>query len=234
MARVAIGRTGRSEPLAASLDFRMAHAHARDAVFAPLDIPTLKDALLDTGATIFILHSKAADRRTYLQRPDLGRKLSENSIAALQASNPSPSKIVWVLADGLSATALQKHAAPFMKAAVPLLEASGFETNAVCIVEQGRVAIGDEIAALLQARLVIVLIGERPGLSAADSLGLYLTYHPLPGTTDEARNCISNIRSEGMPYSIAAEKLLFLVKEAFRLQLSGVMLKDHSSGLISE
>jgi ethanolamine ammonia-lyase small subunit len=233
-ARVAIGRTGHSEPLAASLSFKMAHAHARDAVFAKLDVDVLRDSLAAFNLPVLHLSTKAMDRRTYLQRPDWGRVLSEASAIKIGEQGDMEADIAIVLADGLSAVALQRHAVALLEQVIPLLIGSGWQMAPISIIEQGRVAVADEIGSLLKAKLSIILIGERPGLSAADSLGAYITFKPSPGTTDEARNCISNIRPEGLPYAAAAEKIGYLVNEALRRQISGVLLKDESDLMLGE
>lgn len=227
-ARIALGRTGTALPLQEVLQFRLAHAHARDAVHSLLDIETLLVQLQALQLPVNLLHSQAADRQEYLQRPDKGRRLEETSAAMLRsmAVNAAQDPVAFVVADGLSASAVNHHAVPLLKALLPLLQATGMSLAPLSLVQQGRVAIGDEIGSLLQAKLVVVLIGERPGLSSPDSLGIYLTYQPQTGLTDEARNCISNVRPGGLSYQAAAEKLWWLMREAMRLQLSGVKLKD--------
>jgi ethanolamine ammonia-lyase small subunit len=230
-ARIALGRTGSAEPLQAMLQFRMAHALARDAVYAVLDQHLLGHELTQLQHPCFVLHSQAATRNDYLQYPHKGRKLNEASISQLKEFNSTGYDVCIVIADGLSATAVNKHAIPVISRLLPLLNNAGFSVSPVCVAEQGRVAIADETGWLLQAKLVIILIGERPGLSSPDSLGIYLTYHPQPGLTDEARNCISNIRPEGLQYDLAAGKLFFLIRESLRLQISGVTLKDNQQQL---
>lgn len=217
-ARVALGRVGNGLPTAAHLEFQAAHAAARDAVHAELNVEQLAADLAAAGLASTTVHSACPDRRTYLLRPDLGRRLAEGEAARLA---PSPG-IAFVVADGLSATAVQRHAAPLLAQVMPALGATG----PVVIARQGRVAIGDDIGAALGADAVAVLIGERPGLSTPDSLGLYLTWQPRPGRTDAERNCISNIRPEGLPIPEAAAKLLWLIAAMRRLGLTGVALKD--------
>ena len=202
----------------------MAHAHARDAVYSQLDILRLQEQLRSFHLPVQLLHSSAADRYEYLQRPDKGRRLDTESTGALTSQHAD---VAFILADGLSATAINIHAYPLLEHLLPMLTSAGISIAPLCLVQQGRVAIGDEIGALLRVKVTIVLIGERPGLSAADSMGAYLTFAPKPGTTDEARNCISNIRQEGLSYSLAAGKIFYLLQEALRLQLSGVELKDN-------
>lgn len=225
-ARIALGRTGTAIPLREVLSFKLAHAHARDAVYSVLDTRLLQEQLKALHADTVLLHSSAADRQEYLQRPDKGRRLDAHSIAAL-GNVPSQHDLVIIIADGLSATAMNIHTAPLLTLLLPMLKNAGISTGPLCLVEQGRVAIGDEIGGIVKAKMTLVLIGERPGLSAADSMGAYLTFNPRIGNTDEARNCISNIRQEGLQYAPAAGKICYLIQEAFRLQLSGVGLKDN-------
>ena len=222
-ARIALGRTGVALPLKEVLDFRMAHAHARDAVYSILDTDGLQTAL--APLVHYRLHSKAADRHTYLQRPDLGRQLDAVSEALLE---PGDADLAFIIADGLSATAVNRHAAPLLHLLIPALREAGIQLAPVCLLEQGRVAAGDPIGYHLRVRMTVLLIGERPGLSAADSMGAYLTLGPRPGLTDESRNCISNIRPEGLGYAAAADRLLHLIGASMRLGLSGVGLKDQS------
>jgi len=229
-ARIAIGRVGNSIPLAESLQFKLAHAHARDAVYSTLDAEALTTRLKTFGLPILHLHSNAMTRQKYLKRPDLGRQLSEESKVELN-DHSGDHDIAIVLADGLSATAINEHAAGLLALLLPMLTASKLKIAPLCLVEQGRVAIGDGIAHALKARFSLILIGERPGLSSADSMGAYLTYGPMPGLTDESRNCISNIRPQGLKNKPAAHKIHYLILEAFKRKLSGVNLKDNA-GLI--
>lgn len=226
-ARIALGRTGVSVPLRESLSFKLAHAHARDAVHASLNITALKEALqILHPQPVYTLHSKAAHRNEYLQRPDLGRQLDTSSVTLLQEINAEAADVAVIIADGLSATAVQQHALPLLNLLVPILLKTGLNLSPFTIIEQGRVGISDETAFLLHARLSLILIGERPGLSSADSLGAYLTYNPRMGLTDESRNCVSNIRPAGLSYPEAAQRLNQLIRQSLQLQLSGVMLKD--------
>ncbi len=225
-ARIALGRTGTAEPLQALLQFRLAHAHARDAVYAVLDQPMLLNGLRSLQQASFILQTQAASRSEYLQYPHKGRRLHAASHDQLNEFNSTGYDLCLVLADGLSATAINSHAIPVLKLLLPLFEKASLSVAPVCIVQEGRVAIGDECGHLLKAKLVAVFIGERPGLSSPDSLGVYLTWRPAPGLTDEARNCISNIRPEGLNYPAAAERIFYMISESLRLQLSGVGLKD--------
>jgi len=229
-ARIGIGRTGVSIPIKQALELRLAHAHARDAVYSHLDVPKLTEEIKQFDLPILNLHSKAEYREQYLQRPDKGRKLkksSANQIEALAADYD----VAIIIADGLSATAVNENTSRLLERLIPLLNAANMSIAPVCLIQQGRVAIGDKIAHLLGAKLSIMLIGERPGLSAADSIGAYLTYDPKPGLTDESRNCISNIRPKGLGYKPAAEKIFYLIQEAFKRKLSGIALKDNQ-GLI--
>lgn len=232
-ARIALGRAGASLPTAEVLAFGLAHAQARDAVHVPLDADALEAEAQAAGWPTLRAHSQAADRATYLLRPDLGRRLDAASAERLATSPPQGSDIVFVLADGLSATAVQHHALPTLAALRPLLPAV-WKPGPLVIAEQGRVALGDEIGEVLGARLVVLLIGERPGLSSPDSLGAYLTWGPRVGRTDAERNCISNIRPQGLACAEAARRLHWLCAAALRLGYSGVALKDDSGGRILE
>jgi len=230
-ARIALGRTGTSMPTRAQLDFQLAHAQARDAVHLPFDHAGLSTQLEQRGRQSLLLRSAATDRNSYLQRPDLGRKLSDESAHTLRdyaQFHPGGVDLVIVVADGLSALAVHKHTMPFLERMEEQVQAEGWSVAPVILVEQGRVAVGDEIGELLGARMVVILIGERPGLSSPDSLGLYFTYNPKVGLTDAYRNCISNVRLEGLSYGMAAHRLLYLMREACRRQLSGVNLKDEA------
>jgi ethanolamine ammonia-lyase small subunit len=224
-ARVGLGRTGVSAETRDLLDFSRCHAMARDAVHAHLESSALAAHLGDiSGFAVLRLHSAAPDRATYLQRPDLGRKLDETSRKLLvEAARNGACELAVVIADGLSALAVERHAAPLVKELLPRLH--DWKLAPLCVVEQGRVAIGDEIGAALDAEIAVVLIGERPGLSSPDSLGAYITWQPRPGRTDAERNCISNIRLEGLGYAQAAAQLAFILNEARRLKLTGVALK---------
>jgi len=229
-ARIALGRAGMSLPTRACLDFQLAHALARDAVNLPLDSDQLAQDLAAQGIASLCLQSQVANQQTYLQRPDLGRLLSPAAQRSLQDLNPSATDAVVIVADGLSSTAITHHAAAFLSVLLPSLQAQQYRMPPVCLVKHGRVAIGDAIADHFAARLCIVLIGERPGLSSPDSMGIYFTYQARSGfSTDADRNCISNIHSNGLSYAQALHKLLFLITEAEQLKLSGVALKDQST-----
>jgi ethanolamine ammonia-lyase small subunit len=236
-ARIALGRAGVSQPTAPQLVFQAAHAQARDAVHLPLDVAVMRDALLALGLGVFELHSAATSRHVYLQRPDLGRRLGDASQATLRtwaSSQPAPAEdgrhvdLVIAVADGLSALAVHRQAVPLLAALLPLLQAEAFSLAPLVLVSQGRVAVGDEIGQCLGARLVLMLLGERPGLSSPDSLGAYLTWAPSVGLTDAARNCVSNIRPAGLPPPQAAQRLTWLLREARAREVSGVALKDES------
>ncbi len=226
-ARIALGRVGCSLPTREVLKFGLAHAQARDAVHRPLDFGELKQQLKAEGFRTLQVHSNAEDRQTYLLRPDYGRHLHDDCRAHLLHELAAP-ELAIVIADGLSSIAVQRHALPLLLAFRQRFDTDWANTPVV-LAEQGRVAIGDGIAVALRARLVIVLIGERPGLTSPDSLGLYLTYQPQVGSMDSQRNCISNVRPEGLPYALAAHKLDYLTRAALRLQLSGITLKDDSN-----
>ncbi|TFB35481.1 ethanolamine ammonia-lyase subunit EutC [Pseudomonas sp. F01002] len=236
-ARIALGKTGTSMPTSAQLDFQYAHAQARDAVHLPFDHAGLSSQLAERGRASLLLHSAATDRNSYLQRPDLGRKLSDESAQILRdyaLANPGGVDLAIVVADGLSALAVHRHTLPFLARMEDQIVNDGWSVSPVILVEQGRVAVADEIGELLGAKMVVILIGERPGLSSPDSLGLYFTYNPKVGLTDAYRNCISNVRLEGLSYGMAAHRLLYLMREACRRQLSGVNLKDEAQVLTLE
>lgn len=228
-ARIGLGRAGVSLPTQAHLAFQLAHARARDAVHLPLDFDQLQRDLEPVyDGDICRLHSKASSRAEYLQRPDFGRQLSEGSERLLNARAQPQNSIVLVVADGLSSLAVQKHAAPMIQSLRTALAGTRLSIDNVCLVEQGRVAIGDPIGELMNARMLVMLIGERPGLSSPDSLGIYYTFKPQSGKHDALRNCISNVRLEGLSYEEATHKLMYLLLESERRGLSGVALKDES------
>lgn len=241
-ARIALGRAGVSLPTTAHLDFQLAHAKARDAVHLALDaatlVQTLDAALPAQSSPCLRLHSAAIDRSIYLQRPDLGRRLDAASrdaltALALPAQVPQVARrydLAFVVVDGLSALAIEQNAAPFLNHMLDRIVAENWSIAPICIVSQGRVAIGDEVAELLGAKTVVVLIGERPGLSSPDSMGLYLTWMPHVGLPDASRNCISNVRPAGLGYEEAAYKLHCLLSQSHKRQLSGVALKDETNG----
>lgn len=240
-ARIALGHTGVSQPTSAQLDFQLAHARARDAVHLALDTETLSQAIecaWPEAGPCKVLHSAAANRNVYLQRPDLGRRLAPDARAALAASRASsvedrPYDVAFVVTDGLSALAVAQNAVPFLQLLRTRLLAQRWAIAPPSIVLQGRVAVGDEVGELLGAKIVVVLIGERPGLSSPDSMGLYITWAPAVGLTDERRNCISNVRPAGQPYDEAAARLHYLLSEARRRELTGVGLKDETIGTVA-
>ena len=226
-ARIALGRTGSSLPTSEVLAFSLAHAQARDAVHATFDARGVAAAIEALGPATVQVDSAAPDRATYLRRPDLGRTLSETGRAAL-GSMRGGCDVAIVIADGLSCAAVHAHAAPLIAALLPAAREAGWRLGPVVVARQARVALGDEVGALLGARLVILLVGERPGLSSPNSLGAYITFDPRVGRTDAERNCVSNIRAEGLSYQAAAFKLAWHAREALRLGLTGVGLKDES------
>ena len=226
-ARIGLQRAGASLATGPLLDFALAHARARDAVHERLDEARLAAELAGLGAPVLSASSAAQDRSIYLMRPDLGRRLASDGEAAL-AAHRAEYDIVFVIADGLSARAVQMHAHPVLANTIAVMRAEGWRTAPLVIVRYGRVAIGDAIAAALGANCVAVLIGERPGLSAPNSMGAYLTWQPHAGTTDANRNCVSNIRPEGIDYEAAALKLVHLLRAMRARGLSGVALKDDS------
>ncbi|GAB2926887.1 ethanolamine ammonia-lyase subunit EutC [Hafnia psychrotolerans] len=227
-ARIALGRTGSSLPTAELLKFSLAHAQARDAVHLPFDSQTLEASLHELGLGTLTVASAAADRTTYLCRPDLGRKLSAESREMLSQQPTKPADIVLVVADGLSSKAVHRQAVPLIRELLPYLQQLGLRVGPVVLAHQSRVALGDDIAQQMQAKAVAMLIGERPGLSSPDSLGIYMTWGPHTKRLESERNCISNVRPEGLDYPQAAFKLAWLLEQAFVRQLSGVNLKDES------
>ncbi|KAB0682563.1 ethanolamine ammonia-lyase subunit EutC [Aureimonas leprariae] len=229
-ARIGLGRAGAGLPTAAHLDFAEAHAKARDAVHAPFDADAVERAMRDAGRETLRISSEAPDRATYLRRPDLGRRLADESRAALlEAAKDGPFDLAVILADGLSATAAHAYATTVALGTLALVPMA-WRVAPVLVASQARVALSDPAAEALGAKLVLMLVGERPGLSAADSLGAYLTFDPKPGrTTDADRNCVSNIRAGGLPPSLAAPKLARLLVRARSLGLTGTRLKDEDS-----
>jgi ethanolamine ammonia-lyase small subunit len=225
-ARIALGRAGASLPTRAHLEFQLAHARARDAVHDALDLAALARDMEVAGLSALAVRSAASDRVTYLQRPDLGRRLDPASRARLGNSAWPGIDAVFVVGDGLAAGAARRHAVPVLAALVPRLRDAGWRLGPIVVAEQARVALADEIGEVLGAPLAVILLGERPGLSAPESLGAYLTWAPHPGRTDAERNCVSNIRPEGLGYDLAADRLLYLMTEASRRRLSGVALKE--------
>ena len=227
-ARIALGRAGASLPTGEWLRFSLAHALARDAVHLSFEVEAMAAALGTHGFAVTAIESAAPDRATYLRRPDLGRRLSPRSAALLPALADAPCDLAVVVGDGLSARAVHVQTLPLLLELRPRLEAQGIAIGPLLLARQCRVALGDEAGALLGARAVLVLIGERPGLSSPDSLGAYLTWAPAPGRSDAQRNCVSNIRPEGLAHAEAARKIAWLLGAARRLGATGVALKDDS------
>lgn len=229
-ARIALGRSGTSLPTKPHLEFQLAHARARNAVHHELNADALIDSLQKRGLKVDLVHSAAGNRPSYLQRPDKGRRLDEDSRAKLEALGKpaAPYDVAFVIGDGLSSFAIEENAAPFLDVMLPKLKEHNWSVAPIVVVKEARVAVGDEVGQLLGAQMVVVLIGERPGLSSPDSMGIYLTYSPRVGMTDESRNCISNVRKEGLSYAGAAHKLGYLMTEARSRKLSGVNLKDEA------
>ena len=223
-----MGRVGSSLPTKEVLDFGVAHALARDAVHLPLDIGAIDEGIRSLGISTVRVHSKAQNRQTYLLRPDFGRMLDDESKQNLQAQKQSIcADFIIVIGDGLSSMAIQRHAVPLLTEIQKCIPES-WNVGPVVIAEQARVALADEVGEIMGARMVAMLIGERPGLSSPDSMGIYLTYAPKVGRSDAERNCISNVRAEGLQYAAAVKKLMWLATEAMRLKLSGVKLNDES------
>lgn len=227
-ARIALGRCGCSMPLATVMELRLAHARAKDAVHSPLDTEWLQAQLAEIGLPAMALRSAAGTRAQYLERPDLGRRLDAASRQALASHRPGAGvDIALIVGDGLSARAIHENAIPFVGRFSELCAAkTNLRLGPVSVVRNCRVATGDEIGELLGARLAVMLIGERPGLSSPNSMGIYLTHAPRIGASDEARNCISNIRQGGMAVAEGVRKLAYLLEEALHLRASGVALKD--------
>ena len=220
-ARIALGRAGNALPTAAHLDFQEAHARARDAVWSSLDVARLEAEVAPLGLPVERVTSQAEERRRFLLRPDLGRRLAENT-----ALPQAPGSVALVVADGLCASGVQQQAPALLSVLVPALAKAGFTPGPIIIAQQARVALGDDVAEAVQAAAVVMLIGERPGLSATDSMGLYITWAAKRGSNDAMRNCISNIRPGGLTADFAAAKALWLLVEARKLGATGVALKD--------
>jgi ethanolamine ammonia-lyase small subunit len=225
-ARIALGRAGGSLPTADLLAFATDHAEARDAVYSELDVQSIMDSLSLLQLPVLSLGSRAADRETYLKRPDLGRRLNAQGAAVVGAKAQAGMDVALIVGDGLSAVAAQTHAALVLTHLVPLLIEQRRSIGPICIVTQARVAIEDEIGSLLKARIAVILIGERPGLSCSDSLGAYLVHGPSIGNTDAQRNCISNIRAGQLAPSAAADAIAWLIEHSLLMRISGVHLKD--------
>lgn len=228
-ARIALGRVGGSLPTKVNLDFQLAHAQAKDAVLKALDIDELKSKLTSLSKDIIEIESCAVDKDVYLKRPDLGRVLCEQSCRKLKdyaASSSTEFDVVIVIGDGLSARAIEENVPYFVPILVQACEQHNWKVAPLIIATGSRVALGDEVAQILKAQMLVMLIGERPGLSSPDSMGIYYTYNAFKGVQDAARNCISNVRSAGLAYPIAIQRLIALMQKSVELQLSGVQLKD--------
>ncbi len=228
-ARIAQGRTGNSLPTNALLDFNLSHALARDAIYENFQVETLQKQLENLKLNAQIVHSKAKDKATYLLNPNFGRELCEESKIKIHTLNENEKDICIIISDGLSATAANSHSLSVIQAIQNEFLNTAYTFSNIVLVRQGRVAISDEIGELMKCRFSVLLIGERPGLSFPDSLGIYLTYNPRVGRTDAERNCISNIRPQGLSYKEAAYKLKWLILEADKIKATGVLLKDESS-----
>ncbi len=226
-ARIALGRCGVAPPLEATLDFRFAHARARDAVHQPFEWERMFEAFQPLCKTL-VIASQATDRFEFLTRPDKGRRLDDSSLASLKsaASEADSPDVCIVLGDGLSSRAIHENAFPFLERFLARLRKTNLSLAPVCIAKNARVALSDQIGEVLGAKLVCMLIGERPGLSSPNSMGMYLTYEPCVGKTDESRNCISNIRAGGLSIEHAVQKVSYLIEQAFAQKRSGVELKD--------
>lgn len=227
-ARVGLGRAGASLPTEALLSFTLDHARARDAVHAAFDAPAIVSGLRDLGLEALEVFSRAPNRADYLRRPDLGRTLDEASQHLLADHGGGGCRLAVVIGDGLSPTAVNAHAVPLVGSLVPRLAIDGIQIDRAVVASGARVALGDEIGAILGARMIVTLIGERPGLSASDSLGAYLTFAPKAGRTDAERNCVSNIHGSGLTHDEAAFTIAWLIREGLARQLTGVALKDES------
>jgi ethanolamine ammonia-lyase small subunit len=218
-------------PTEALLAFTLDHARARDAVHAAFDVAALREGLAELGLATFEVQSRAGNRRNYLRRPDLGRMLDQDSQRQLVDADRTPCQLAIVVADGLSPAAVDAHAVELVRDLLPRLASDGIKAGCAVIASGARVALGDEVGALFGARMVLMLIGERPGLSSPDSLGAYLTYGPRAGLTDADRNCVSNIHRAGLSYGEAALKIGWLVREGLARQVTGVALKDESGSV---
>src|SRR6202140_3491917 len=233
-ARVGLGRAGASMPTRALLEFALDHARARDAVHAAFDVPAMISGLGDLGLEPFAVCSRVRDRQEYLRRPDLGRTLDPDSRKRLASRAGSSCQLALVVGDGLSPTAVHAHAIELVRSLMARLVAERLEIGHAVVASGARVALGDEIGAILGARMIVMLIGERPGLSAPDSLGAYLTFAPRVGLTDAERNCASNIHGGGLGYDEAGFKIAWLIREGLTREVTGVALKDESGGGTSQ
>jgi len=233
-ARIALGRAGHAVPTGELLEFQLAHALARDAVHFSWDVAAFAGQVRTLGEEAVILETPVTGRTEYLRRPDLGRVVTEESRTRLKRIAAGSPDVALIVTNGLSSTAVQRHGIPLLKAIVNGYRARHLTIAPISLVANGRVALLDDIGSAVGARVAVIIVGERPGLTAADSLGIYLTFAPHPGGTDAERNCISNIRyPDGLGYEAAAEKLLYLTEEALRRGISGVALKDETPELPS-
>src|SRR4030081_421394 len=232
-ARVGLGRAGASMPTKALLEFTLDHARARDAVHAAFDVPAMISGLSDLALAAFEVCSRGGNRKAYLRRPALGGTLDQASQHLLAGHSGSPCQLAIVVGDGLSPRAVNANAIELVRNLIPRLAIERIEIGYAVVASGARVALGDEIGAILGARMIVMLIGERPGLSAPDSLGAYLTFAPRPGLTDADRNCVSNIHREGLSYDEAALRIAWLVREGLAQKMTGVALKDESGGRTS-
>lgn len=229
-ARIALGRAGASLSTQNILSLNEAHAQARDSIYRKFEKDIIEQALIQLHQEVFQLKSKVDDKKEFLLRPDLGRRLCEESISIIEKSDIKKTFDVCIsVSDGLSATAVNSHSIPLLQRLLKKLIAADLSIAPICLIENGRVAISDETGSLLNTKVSIILIGERPGLSASDSMGVYLTFNPKVGNTDEQRNCISNIRLGGMQYDDAASEILLLTTASIRLNMSGTFLKNSLS-----
>jgi ethanolamine ammonia-lyase small subunit len=233
-ARVGLGRAGASMPTEALLEFTLDHARARDAVHAAFDVPAVISGLGDLGLEAVDVSSRVRDRKDYLRRPDLGRRLDPDSRKLLENRAGGSCQLAIVVGDGLSPTAVHAHAIELVRSLIAQLATERIEIGQTVVASGARVALGDEIGAILGARMIVMLIGERPGLSAPDSLGAYLTFAPRVGLTDAERNCVSNIHGSGLGYDEAAFKIAWLIREGLVREVTGVALKDESGGRTSQ
>jgi ethanolamine ammonia-lyase small subunit len=233
-ARVALGRAGASLPTKALLEFTLDHARARDAVHAVFDAEGLLQGLAAFGLEVERVSSLAPGRKDYLARPDLGRKLDADSRQRLAGRRDCERAVAIIVGDGLSPTAVNAHALELLRKLLPRLAKDTIGVGLTVVATGARVALGDEIGDVVGVRMTVMLIGERPGLSAADSLGVYLTFDPAVGTTDEKRNCVSNIHGAGLSYDEAAAKISWLIREGLTRELTGLTLKDESGVRIGQ
>jgi ethanolamine ammonia-lyase small subunit len=228
-ARIGLGRSGHGVPTSEHLKFQLDHARARDAVHWSWDLESFQKKLKKEKLPSFVLKTPAQTRTEYLARPDLGRKLSSESEKTLRSKFRKSYNIALLLSNGLSSSAIETHGLPFLKILMKELHESGFKASPIFLADNSRVALSDAVGAAVNAKMVVMLVGERPGLTSSDSLAMYLTYAPKVGNTDANRNCVSNIRPpEGLDYKNAVRKTLFLINESFRRKLSGVQLKDET------